>query len=116
LRSIDELDLDGLDARLYNWDLFQYYNAHTKKVVKDWNERQWWNVTSVISYKPIMHVLDVYNMTALRRDGHSATGKDCLHYHLPGPVDWWNHLLFAYLEELSRDLTVQDGVLNCIPP
>jgi len=107
LSSIDELDLQGLDARLYNWDMFQYYNAYTKQVVKEWNEM-------TAQKKPIMHVLDVYNMTALRRDGHSATGKDCLHYQAPGPVDWWNHLLFAYLQELSRDLSVKD-VWNCIP-
>lgn len=119
LKSLDELDLKGLDARLYNWDMFQYYNAHTKKVVHEWNNRQSTVDGSSTAYKttvpvPIMHLLDVYNMTALRRDGHSATGKDCLHYHLPGPVDWWNHLLFAYLQELSRDLIGKE-VLNCIP-
>jgi hypothetical protein len=123
LSSINELDLKGLDARLYNWDMFQYYNTFTKNVVKEWNEQQFRNESlaswrSSGSYRRpiIMHVLDVYNMTGVRRDGHSATGKDCLHYQLPGPVDWWNHLLFAYLKELSIDLVGGNGmVMNCVP-
>ncbi|KAL7538462.1 hypothetical protein ACHAXR_008572 [Thalassiosira sp. AJA248-18] len=40
-------------------------------------------------------------MTILRPDGHRTPNKDCLHYLLPGPVDWWNHLLFSNLLELS---------------
>ena len=35
-------------------------------------------------------------MTALRQDGRGAIGGDCLHYDLPGPTDWWNHLLVTF--------------------
>jgi hypothetical protein len=74
----------------YDWNLFQEYNAHSLKRTQERSKKM--NV-------PI-HMLDVYNMTLLRRDGH-AGGPDCLHYTEPGPVDWWNHLLFTHLKELS---------------
>jgi len=50
-------------------------------------------------------LLDIYAMTVLRADGHISgidnfwvsRTFDCLHYSGPGPVDWWNHLLFSNL-------------------
>lgn len=63
---------------------------------------------------PIVHLLDVFPMTALRRDGHTAIDGDCLHYVNPGPVDWWNRLWMAYLEELNDVLEAQH-VENCVP-
>ena len=43
----------------------------------------------------LIELLDVYPMTVLRRDGHTGgidcadCGRDdCLHYSLPGPIDW----------------------------
>jgi hypothetical protein len=41
-------------------------------------------------------LLDVSPMTEVRGDGHRPPG-DCLHYNLPGVVDYWNHLLFSSL-------------------
>ena len=61
-------------------------------------------------------------MTVLRPDGH-LTGvdnsieefltvkckncrkfnkrkEDCLHYSLPGPIDWWSHLMFSNLKDI----------------
>ena len=53
-----------------------------------------------------IELLDVHPMTVLRQDGHCALDTnnsdgiaDCLHYSLPGPIDWWNHLLFSNLRE-----------------
>ena len=52
-----------------------------------------------------IYALDIFPMTVLRQDGHVGGAdcvncgfeSDCLHYSLPGPVDWWNHLLFSDL-------------------
>eukprot|EP00957_Ditylum_brightwellii_P123535 9419245-Ditylum_brightwellii.AAC.1 len=64
-----------------------------------------------------MELLDVYPMTVQRPDGHVSSGecadcpgaegfaKDCLHYFLPGPPDWWTHLMYNHL----LDLTLQDS-------
>ncbi len=59
----------------------------------------------------MVYAIDVYNMTALRSDGHRG-GTDCLHYAYPGPIDWWNHFLFTYLKELSRVLS-RENMVNC---
>lgn len=56
-----------------------------------------------------VHVLDVVPMTILRPDGHvsgpercdDCPDNDCLHYILPGPTDYWNHLLFSNLVDLG---------------
>eukprot|EP00957_Ditylum_brightwellii_P101745 7754110-Ditylum_brightwellii.AAC.1 len=58
-----------------------------------------------------IELLDVYPMTVQRPDGHVSSGecedcpgitdRDCLHYFLPGPPDWWNHLLYSHLLELT---------------
>ena len=74
----------------HDWNLFQKYNAYSLKRIQERSKK---------TIVPI-HVLDVYNMTLLRRDGHGG-GGDCLHYVEPGPVDWWIHLLFTYLKDLN---------------
>jgi hypothetical protein len=81
---------DYQSSNRHDWNLFQEYNDYSLKRVQDRSKK-------VIV--PI-HILDVYNMTVLRRDGHGG-GPDCLHYVEPGPIDWWNHLLFTYLKDLS---------------
>ena len=61
-----------------------------------------------------MEVLDIYPMTVLRNDAHlggeecvkatcneNAAMRDCYHYFLPGPVDWWNHLLYNNLMDIG---------------
>lgn len=56
-----------------------------------------------------IYLLDVAYMTYLRPDGHisgpdnldpNKKPGDCLHYSLPGPIDWWNNLLFRNLADL----------------
>jgi len=77
-------------TNLYDWNLFDAYNSHAKKRLHDLTP----NVTS--------HYLNVYNMTVLRSDQHMAR-TDCLHYSGPGPVDFWNHLLFSNLADMNLD-------------
>jgi len=56
-------------------------------------------------------------MTVLRNDGHlggeecanepcreNIESNDCFHYFLPGPVDWWNHLLYNNLMDLGLEM------------
>ena len=53
-------------------------------------------------------------MTTLRpRDGHRFSS---LHYFLPGPPDWWNHLMTAQLKKagyrlqrIYRSVTIESG-------
>jgi hypothetical protein len=53
--------------------------------------------------KTMIHYLNVFNMTVLRRDGLVGWG-DCLHYSIPGPMDWWVHTwYFALLEMASAE-------------
>mmetsp|Transcript_8397 Transcript_8397/g.18151 ORF Transcript_8397/g.18151 Transcript_8397/m.18151 type:complete len:455 (+) Transcript_8397:242-1606(+) len=74
----------------YDWNLFDEYNAIAKRSLKD------------IRDGIITHYLNVYNMTVLRADQHAAA-TDCLHYTLPGPVDFWNHLLFTNLADAGDE-------------
>jgi hypothetical protein len=83
-------DYQSSSNTAHDWNLFQEYNDYSLKRAQEHSKK---------GIVPI-HILDVYNMTLLRRDGHSG-GADCLHYVEPGPVDWWNHLLFTYLKDLS---------------
>jgi len=72
----------------YDWNLFDAYNGIAKQSLK--------NLQGGIT----VHYLNVYNMTVLRADQHVAA-TDCLHYMLPGPVDFWNHLLFTNLADVA---------------
>ncbi len=46
---------------------------------------------------------DVDNATALRPDSHSYPPyADCLHYKLPGPIDWWLRLLHNTVRLLDK--------------
>eukprot|EP00980_Cylindrotheca_fusiformis_P012141 scaffold2936_cov113-Cylindrotheca_fusiformis.AAC.1 len=80
--------LDRYSTTNYDWNLFDTYNRYAKtKLQRDLDPR----VT--------FHYLNVYNMTVLRPDQHSSA-KDCLHYSHPGPIDFWNHLLFTNLADM----------------
>jgi len=48
-----------------------------------------------------VHWFNVFNITVLRRDGHIGFG-DCVHYALPGPIDWWVHLFHSMLFDMAR--------------
>jgi len=119
-----------LDGAIFDWDKFPMWNDYSRVLIKQFNSRflpgsSWKNVhhsnyVSGLERKndekqyPIVHLLDVFEFTSLRRDGHGAAGGDCLHYENPGPVDWWNHLLFSYLNFLS-DVLGSSGTVNCRP-
>lgn len=77
----------------YTWNLFVEYNKYVEEQVFLTNRDETWN-------GPQMALLDTYWMTVLRKDGHPSP-KDGLHYLLPGPPDWWNHLLYSNLRELA---------------
>mmetsp|Transcript_76099 Transcript_76099/g.236211 ORF Transcript_76099/g.236211 Transcript_76099/m.236211 type:complete len:350 (-) Transcript_76099:65-1114(-) len=83
-KSKDEFKL-GFLAEVYAWKFAPDQNKYVKNVAR--NKRQ--------TTKLNVRILDVYDMTIQRPDGHR--GSDCLHYYLPGVVDWWNHLLVTEL-------------------
>ena len=78
----------------YDWDKFEHYNAYTQLHLLHASK----NFDVLVSRAPVFF-LNIFNMTVLRHDGHGP--GDCLHY-LSAVTDWWNHLLFTYLQELSR--------------
>ena len=80
------------------------YNTHTKNYSRSGASN---SEGREDYYFPLIHFLDIWNMTAMRRDGH--TGGDCLHFVSPGPVEWWNHLLYTFL----RNLAIESNQ-NCI--
>ena len=77
--------LDRYATPMYDWNLFDSYNHYAKK-----------RLLQDLAPTVIKHYLNVYNMTVLRADQH-VRANDCLHYMSPGPIDWWNHLLFTNL-------------------
>jgi len=75
----------------HGWEYFEYFNDYTKAVLKNFTAHH-------------VHWVNVWNMTVLRRDGHNGANAifhDCLHYHNPGPVDWWVHIWYSQLVELA---------------
>jgi len=80
---------------MHGWDQFDAYNAYAHQLFQfdDQHHHQ---------QQQRVQLLPVVNMTLLRQDGYMG-GPDCLHRHTPGPLDWWNHLLFTHLK-LQRDL------------
>jgi len=84
----------------YNWVLFSSYNDFIGRLM---DER-------ILEQKSLarMEILDVFPMTVRRPDGHMADEykspdtkrNDCLHYSLPGPIDWWNHLMLGNLMDI----------------
>jgi hypothetical protein len=78
----------------FDWNLFIKYNQYTEEQTLLHRRNETWNGAQ-------MDLYDVYWMTALRKDGHpSAT--DGLHYLLPGPPDWWTHLLYSNIRDLAK--------------
>jgi len=81
------------ETSMYSWDKFKLYNSYARERIEEREHSG--NNTFPLRF------LNVFNMTALRPDGHTAA-NDCLHYELPGPVDWWNHLLYTTLLDLAQ--------------
>jgi len=77
----------------YQWHLVDGFNNYTKQTfshLRNYKGKNNWMV------------LDVNPMTILRPDGHLEPPRDCLHYKLPGPNDYWNHLLYSNLLDIAK--------------
>ena len=92
----------------YEWEKFGDMNTFAMEAIEQHN--QYISQTEQVEAAPI-HILDPYYMTLLRPDGHFGSSDnmdqdkrkkgDCLHYSLPGPPDWWNHLLWSEVMDLA---------------
>lgn len=95
-KGIDAIDmthdkfLDRYGITKYDWNLFDVYNRYAKDAMAT-------NLTTTVRSL----YLNVYNMTVLRADAH-VSSTDYLHYMHPGPVDFWNHMLFSNLVDLAK--------------
>ena len=109
--SLSEYIEDSTNEKVkdtYNWGVFTSYNNFMGRVLSDRARGK--------RAKARMELLDVFPMTILRPDGHMADEykasetkrTDCLHYSQPGPIDWWNHLMFANLLDIqATDKAIQ---------
>lgn len=90
----------------YSWDLFDGFNDIAARRFREHNA-----IAKGRDDVATINVLDVYPMTILRQDGHISgrdckncdVAMDCLHYSLPGPADWWSHLLFSNLADQHQE-------------
>ena len=97
IRNYDEFVQKYFISDFKSYHLFPTYNKLAEERVRD---------------RSGIYVLDVVPMTILRPDGHTSgpqkcstcKADDCLHYMLPGPTDWWNHLMFSNLISLATSL------------
>mmetsp|Transcript_34839 Transcript_34839/g.57625 ORF Transcript_34839/g.57625 Transcript_34839/m.57625 type:complete len:381 (+) Transcript_34839:2-1144(+) len=90
-----EFDLAPIIGSVYEnfgWQNFALFNEYAKYALAMATKNSVKNRGNAAQSAP-MHILDVVPITSLRPDGH----RDCLHYWLPGVVDWWNVLLFKGL-------------------
>ena len=96
----------------YNWEMFEDFNKHARTCLRNRSEtlslstmgsgsgqKQMIKMSPTAPVTPI-HWLNVFNSTVLRRDGHIGY-KDCLHYYLPGPTDWWAHFFHSFILDMS---------------
>ena len=94
LRNYDEYLQKHFISDFKSYHLFPTFNKMAEERVRD---------------RPGIYILDVVPMTVLRPDGHTSgpqkcsacKNDDCLHYMLPGPTDWWNHLMYSNLISLG---------------
>jgi hypothetical protein len=97
LTSYEEYLTKYFVANEFSYHLFPLYNRIAEQEARK-------------RHKDNIQVLDVVPMTVLRPDGHVSSPQkcrfcadhDCLHYILPGPPDWWNHLLYSNLINLVQ--------------
>ena len=86
----------------YSWDIHDGFNDIAEEEARGFNRAH------DHPHGDTIRILDVYAMTVLRRDGHiggrdcenCSIANDCFYYSLPGPSDWWNHLLFSNLSDI----------------
>ena len=70
------------DNKIYDWHLFA---EQTREMI---------NILCAVL--PQLRIIDAEMLSRKRRDRHNSA-KDCIHYCLPGPVDWWNQALLYEL-------------------
>ena len=90
-------EMGAPDTWPYDWNLTTRFNHHARHAMRALPAR----IAARSS------VLDIEAMTMLRPDGHYGSTTlpaappyvkhDCLHYFLPGPPDWWNHVFMSQL-------------------
>jgi len=85
-------------------------NNNNSSTIVDSNHSVSGTKSSSSSHNTI-HWLNVFPSTVLRRDGHAGFG-DCLHYYLPGPIDWWSHLFHSALLDLANATTMTTKISN----
>mmetsp|Transcript_53677 Transcript_53677/g.79762 ORF Transcript_53677/g.79762 Transcript_53677/m.79762 type:complete len:664 (+) Transcript_53677:185-2176(+) len=108
----DYTEYSETSTKLWDWHKIPYYNDYAAYTLD--RRKHEGNAELQISRARI-ELLDVMPMTVLRPDGH-ASGKDCngcgirkgklgdcLHYSLPGPMDWWSHLLYSNLRDIATE-------------
>lgn len=76
-----------------NWMSFDSFNAHVKQMLAS-------RMTQQPDKQKVIY-LNIFNSTLLRRDGH-VWRNDCLHYAIPGPVDWWVHFWYSASMEVLQ--------------
>jgi hypothetical protein len=86
----------------YSWNLFRFYNEYAENRLKERERRK--------DVFPL-RFMNIFNMTALRHDGHKAA-TDCLHYELPAAVDWWNHMLFTNLLDIAAQGSKEEVLIG----
>jgi len=88
---------------IYSWDKFALYNRYLADILEKHR------FSNLNQETPTIELLDIFMMTVLRPDGHvsgtecqsiNCLRSDCLHYNLPGAIDWWNQLMFNHLKSL----------------
>jgi hypothetical protein len=84
----------------YNWNLLEKYNERAARILQERRHAQQQEATTAMLRTPVVRLLNIWNATILRKDGHVGF-DDCLHYNLPGPTDWWVHLWYAALQDLA---------------
>ena len=70
----------------YNWRMFSHWNAVWKYEIERLNNNR-------------IIFMDTSPITANRADGHLGFRRedDCLHWCLPGVIDYWNFLLMSFI-------------------
>lgn len=107
-------DLPNINAyKAFHWDNFLPYNKYVHNLL-DTRAAHLEKHPGANEQQITIEMLDVVPMTILRPDGHASSPDcrdcglrkgnigDCLHYSLPGPVDWWNHLMFTQLLDTQQ--------------
>lgn len=93
------LMVNNTKAEEYSWNTFEERNHWTKQTLGKRQQSNMINTTTTTNLT-IVHWLNIYNSSVLRRDGHVGF-NDCKHYYLPGPTDWWAHFFHSTVVDMA---------------